>query len=133
MATLAATTYDPLNDKVYMSPKMKEFFQQLLYQELQKYIDENHLCATMSVEDDYHEPDLIDQGTKESLRFNTHVFHEHEKQLYRQVELALKRLACGNYGYCIVTGEPIGVNRLIAAPYTAYCLDAQEEKESLRH
>lgn len=130
---LNSQTYNPLNDSVYMSPQMKEFFQKLLHSELQKYLEEDQACASLTFENINQEPDLVDQGTTENLRFNHQVFHEHEKQLCRQVELALQRLACGNYGYCVVTGEPIGVNRLIAAPYTAYSLDAQEEQEQQRH
>ncbi len=121
--------YHPLNDSAYMSPQMKQFFQGLLYNELQKLVEEEHLCASATFENINQQPDIIDQGSTENLRLNHHVFHEHEKRLCRQVELALRRLACGNYGYCIVTGEPIGVSRLIAAPYTAYSLDAQEDQE----
>lgn len=133
VAKVNQQAYNPLQDPVYMSAQMKNFFQSLLVQELQKYIEEDHFCTAIALAHTDHESDLIDQGTTENLRFNHHVFHEHEKQLCRQVELALQRLACGNYGYCVVTGEPIGVNRLIAAPYTAYCLDAQEENELSRH
>jgi len=126
------SSYHLLNDSVYMSPQMKQFFQKLLYDELQQLIEEEHYCASATFEDIHHQPDLIDQGTTENLRLNHHAFHEHEKRLCRQVELALRRLACGNYGYCIITGEPIGVSRLIAAPYTAYCLDTQEAQERRR-
>ncbi len=112
-----------------MSPQMKQFFRDLLHDELEKYIEEELACASITFKDIHQQPDFIDQGTTEKLRLNHRAFHEHEKRLCRQVELALKRLACGNYGYCIVTGEPIGVNRLIATPYTAYCLDAHEIQE----
>ncbi len=122
-------SYHPLNDPVYMSPQMKQFFQRLLYDELQKLTAQEHSSSAIAFEDVRLQPDSIDQSTTENLRLNHHAFHEHEKMLCRQVELALRRLACGNYGYCVVTGKPIGVKRLIAAPYTAYCLDAQEEKE----
>jgi len=121
--------YNPLNDSVYMSPQMKHFFQKLLYDELQQLTEEEQSCSSIAFEDVHQHPDVIDQGTTENLRINHHAFHEHEKFLCRQVELALRRLACGNYGYCIITGEPIGVSRLLAAPYTAYCLDAQEAQE----
>lgn len=125
--------YNPLNDPVYMSPQMKIFFQNKLYQELQDLLEEDNVCSSITFENINHQADIIDRGTTENLRFNHHVFHEHEKRMCRQIELALRRLSFGNYGYCVVTGNPIGVNRLIAAPYTACCLDAQEEKEQRKH
>ena len=125
--------YHPLNDPVYMSPQMKQFFKNLIYKELESLIEEEKMCSSITFENIHQQPDAIDQGTTENLRLNHHAFHEHEKRLCRQIELALRRLACGNYGYCIITGEPIGVHRLIAAPYTAYCLDAQEQQEQRKY
>ena len=45
------------------------------------------------------------------------------------VESALCRLADNTYGYCAATGQPIGVEWLITAPYAVYCVDIQAEKE----
>lgn len=121
--------YNPLRDPTYMSNQMKKFFQNLLLDELQQLLDEDYACSSVDFEDIHHQADPIDQGTTENLRSIHHAFHEHEKLLSHQVKHALQRLACGTYGYCIVTGKPIGVERLLVAPHTAYCLDAQEEQE----
>ena len=32
----------------------------------------------------------------------------------------------------LLQGDPIGVERLMAAPYTSYCFDAQEDQEKTR-
>lgn len=126
--------YHPLEDPVYMSPQMRKFFQHLLQDELQKFITEEQHWDSIVHEEPLQHPDIIDQGTTESLRSNHYAFHQHEVRLRHQIELALQRLACGNYGYCSVTGQPIGVKRLIAAPYVTYCLDVQEEQEEkLKH
>lgn len=124
---MAQKVYSPLTDAVYMSPQMKEFFKQKLYEELEK------LNRVTAVEENQPQADFIDQGTAENLQQISHAFQEHENLLSRQIELALRRLACGTYGYCVVTGEPIGISRLIAAPYTPYCLDAQEDQEKQKY
>ena len=48
-----------------------------------------------------------------------------------QVREALQRIDEGNYGACIVDGEPIEEKRLAAIPWTAYCLRHQEEREKV--
>ncbi|MCA9545397.1 MAG: TraR/DksA family transcriptional regulator [Myxococcales bacterium] len=54
--------------------------------------------------------------------------HRHQKRL-NQVEQALERVGEGDYGLCIVTGEPIGYRRLKARPETPVCLAAQAQME----
>ena len=44
-----------------------------------------------------------------------------------QVEDALKRIADGTYGRCIICGRPISSARLEAIPWTPYCLEDQEK------
>ena len=125
--------YNPLNDPVYMSPKMKEFFKDKLHKELEKL--DKEILSTMSADAEDNQPhsDFLDQGSSDSLHQVSRAFYHHEKLLMRQTELALRRLACGTYGYCVVTGKPIGVPRLIAAPHTPYSLDVQESKEHSAH
>lgn len=50
-----------------------------------------------------------------------------ESQTLEQVEDALKRVADGTYGKCIVCGRPIAPARLEAIPWTPYCLEHQEK------
>jgi len=125
--------YNPLNDPVYMSPQMKQFFKKKLQEELER-LNTIDSFYPFPIDFEEHQPqaDPIDQSTIENLCQTHRAFYEHEKLLCRQIELALRRLASGNYGYCVVTGEPIGVQRLMAAPYTPYCLDAQENQEKLK-
>jgi RNA polymerase-binding transcription factor DksA len=41
----------------------------------------------------------------------------------REVQLALQRLAAGQYGQCAVCGKGIGTVRLTALPYATRCID----------
>jgi len=49
-----------------------------------------------------------------------------ESKTLEQVEDALKRVADGTYGKCVVCGRPIAPARLAAIPWTPYCLEHQE-------
>ena len=46
---------------------------------------------------------------------------------------SIQRLYNGNYGYCLATGEPIGVNRLLAEPCAKYSLEQQISRENLKY
>ncbi len=47
----------------------------------------------------------------------------------RKIELALKRLDEGSYGYCEDCGEEISMERLKVIPFALLCRDCQETKE----
>lgn len=49
-----------------------------------------------------------------------------------QVGAALKRMADDEYGWCVVSGEPIGYPRLKARPETPMSLETQQNAESRR-
>jgi DnaK suppressor protein len=52
-----------------------------------------------------------------------------ESRTLEEVEDALKRVADGTYGKCIVCGRAISPERLEAIPWTPYCLDDQEKQD----
>ena len=50
-------------------------------------------------------------------------------KLISKIDAALKRIQDGTYGFCIETGEPIGLKRLMARPVATLCIAAQEKHE----
>ena len=50
-------------------------------------------------------------------------------QSLRQVEQALARLECGDYGLCVDCGEPISGKRLRALPFAVRCRACEELHE----
>ena len=53
-----------------------------------------------------------------------------QEQMLQQINAALRRIEEGNYGYCLVTGEEIGIQRLLAYPVATLSVEAQEQLES---
>lgn len=51
-------------------------------------------------------------------------------RMVRQVDLALRRLAEGAYGFCVDCGEEIGVERLRSLPFALRCRNCQESWEA---
>ena len=50
-----------------------------------------------------------------------------ESKTLEQVEDALKRVADGTYGKCVICGKAIAPARLEAIPWTQYCFEDQEK------
>jgi DnaK suppressor protein len=74
-------------------------------------------------------PDPNDRATQESefsLELRT---RDRERKLIRKIDEAIKRIEDGSYGYCVETGEEIGIKRLEARPVATLCLEAQERRE----
>ena len=74
-------------------------------------------------------PDPNDRATQEeefSLELRT---RDRERKLIRKIEEAQQRIEDGSYGYCLETGEEIGVKRLEARPVATLSIEAQERRE----
>jgi DnaK suppressor protein len=117
-----------MGEKEYMNDAQLSFFKQRLKQleaELLKNANETteHLRETAVV------PDPADRATIEeeyALELRT---RDRERKLLKKVEQSLARIEKGEYGWCEETGEPIGVQRLLARPTATLSLEAQERRE----
>ena len=115
-------------EKDYMNAAQLEFFKEKLLalkSDLLKHANETteHLRENALV------PDPADRATIEeehALELRT---RDRERKLLKKVEQALGRIESGDYGWCEETGEPIGLNRLIARPAANLSLEAQERRE----
>ena len=52
-----------------------------------------------------------------------------QQHVIREIDNALARIEEGDYGYCEVSGEEIGVKRLLARPIASMCVEVQERFE----
>lgn len=52
-----------------------------------------------------------------------------QRQRLRRLETALRRIDSGTFGECTACGDEINHKRLVAMPWTEYCLPCQEERE----
>ena len=120
----------------YMNDAQQQFFRALLLQqrsELQARIAEEF--EALRERDTSSDP--ADIGSAEEQRQWQLRLLEREKKLLDKIDEALDRLARGEYGWCIETGEPIGLKRLLLRPTASLCIEAKERQEQrekhLRH
>ena len=113
----------------YMSKQQLGHFQQILGNWKRDLMEEVDRTVTHMKDEAANFPDPNDRATQEeefSLELRT---RDRERKLIRKIEEALKRIEDGSYGYCLETGEEIGIKRLEARPVATLSIEAQERRE----
>lgn len=112
----------------YMNDAQLAFFRNRL-QELEGEILANAGATTENLRETQLAPDPADRATIEeehALELRT---RDRERKLLKKVQYSLQLIDNGEYGWCEETGEPIGIQRLLARPTATLSLEAQERRE----
>ena len=115
--------------ELYMSKQQLSHFQQILFNWKRDLMEEVDRTVSHMKDEAANFPDPNDRATQEeefSLELRT---RDRERKLIRKIEEALKRIEDGTYGYCLETGEEIGIKRLEARPVATLSIEAQERRE----
>jgi DnaK suppressor protein len=115
--------------EIYMSKEQLSHFQQILLTWKRDLMEEVDRTVSHMKDEAANFPDPNDRATQEeefSLELRT---RDRERKLIRKIDEALKRIEDGSYGYCLETGEEIGVKRLEARPVATLSIEAQERRE----
>ena len=121
--------YTPGESEEYMSDPQQTYFRRLLL-EWKRLILAVSADTLQSLQDGpLREPDLNDRASSETdwgIELRT---RDRQRKLIAKIDSALRRIDDGEYGYCEVTGDPIGIRRLIARPIATMTVEAQEAHE----
>jgi DnaK suppressor protein len=112
----------------YMSKDQLKFFKHQL-QVLAAQLRENAGATTEHLRELAVAPDPADRATLEEEHALELRARDRERKLLKKVEAAIVRIDSGDYGYCEETGEPIGIQRLMARPTATLTIEAQERRE----
>jgi len=115
--------------ELYMGKPQLEHFRQILGSWKKDLMVEVDRTVSHMKDEAANFPDPNDRATQEeefSLELRT---RDRERKLIRKIDEALKRIEDGSYGYCLETGEEIGVKRLEARPVATLSIEAQERRE----
>ena len=121
--------YIPRRGEQYMNKEQLEHFRLILNTWKRDLMHEVDRTVDHMKDEAANFPDPNDRATQESefsLELRT---RDRERKLIRKIDEALKRIEDGSYGYCLETGEPIGVKRLEARPVATLSVEAQERRE----
>ena len=124
-----ASDFVPGEDQPYMGEAQLEYFRRLLL-EWKKSILSASADTLQSLQDGpIRDADLNDRASSETdwgIELRT---RDRQRKLIAKIDSALRRIDEGEYGWCEVTGEPIGINRLIARPIATMTVEAQQAHE----
>ena len=121
--------YVPSDSEDYMNQAQLDYFRRLLLEWKKSILDASAGTLQQLQDGPLREPDLNDRASSETdwgIELRT---RDRQRKLIAKIDSALRRIEEGEYGYCEVTGEPIGLGRLSARPIATMTVEAQEAHE----
>lgn len=121
--------YRPSADEPFMNPRMLAYFRRKLLAWKDDILTASRLTIDQMQQDELTHADIVDRANSEADRRLELRTRDRQRKLISKIDAALRRIDEGEYGYCEMTGDPIGVGRLEARPTATLSLEAQEAHE----
>jgi len=113
-----------------MEKKTRDQFRELLLETRKRLSGDYEKAKEASSEEFGMEmPDVNDEATRTISRRIIMSIGDKSLETLQQIEDALERMDRGEYGVCEECGANIPVGRLELLPYTAFCVQCQEDIE----
>lgn len=128
--------YTPKKSEPYMCEQQLAYFYQMLMAQKEELMQDSDsvLSAVRLAEKteaagvgDDSDNATYEQDITMNLRMS-----ERDNNLLRKINAALDRIENGTYGYSVVSGDEIGLNRMMARPLATMTVEEQEEYEQRR-
>lgn len=128
--------YTPKKSEPYMCPEQLAYFYRMLMAQKDEIVHESDsvLSAVRLAEKteaagvgDDSDNATYEQDITMNLRMS-----ERDNNLLKKINAALDRIENGTYGYSVVSGDEIGLNRMMARPLATMTIEEQEEYEQRR-
>jgi DnaK suppressor protein len=121
--------YRPAEDEPFMNERQTEYFRQKLINWRDELLSDGRDTIETLQDGTRNIPDVIDRSSEETDRALELRTRDRQRKLVAKIDAALRRVDEGEFGYCIVTGDPISLKRLDARPIATMSLEAQERHE----
>ncbi|MBP5485325.1 MAG: hypothetical protein J6Y07_01315 [Alphaproteobacteria bacterium] len=128
-----APKYIPKKSEPYMCPEHLAYFYQLLTAQKEEIMRQNTATlnsmsatavANSSITGDEFDSASTEQETTMTLRMA-----ERDNNLLAKINSALDRIENGTFGYSVISGDEIGLSRMLARPLATMTIEEQEEHE----
>ena len=121
--------YRPAEDEPFMNERQVEYFRRKLLTWKSELLAGSKDTIEGLQDGTRNIPDIADRASEETDRALELRTRDRQRKLVAKIAAALRRIDEGEYGYCIVTGDPISLKRLDARPIATMTLEAQEKHE----
>ena len=125
--------YVPKKSEPYMCPEQLAYFYKLLNGQKEEILHDKsdvlnagrlgEKAQTAGVGDEQDNASF-EQDITMNLRMS-----ERDNNLLKKINAALERIENGTFGYSVVSGEEIGLSRMLARPLATMTIEEQEEYE----
>ena len=124
--------YTPKKSEPYMCPEHLAYFYQILNTQREEIINDRESVLNdvrMAEKSESAVGDEQDKASAEQeLTMNLRI-SERNANLLQKINAALERIENGTFGYSVISGDEIGLQRMLARPLATMTLDEQEEYE----
>jgi DnaK suppressor protein len=122
-------TYRPSEDEPFMNDRQLAYFRRKLQDWKNEILRSNRETLQHLYEDSSQHSDIADRASAETDKSLELRARDRQRKLVAKIDAALERIRDGSYGFCLETGEPIGLKRLEARPIATLSIEAQERHE----
>ncbi len=128
--------YTPKKSEPYMCPEqLAYFYQQLNTQKEELLSESDSVLNAVRLADKTESAGVGDES--DNATYNQDITMDlrmsaRNTKLLQKINAALDRIENGSYGYSIVSGDEIGIQRLMARPLATMTVEEQEEYEQRR-
>lgn len=131
MDYVQAEEYRPSVDEEYMCERHLQYFRKRLLTWRRELETASRNILQVLKETTFRNPDALEVSAAH-IDVTLDVTDSHRrKKLLEQIDFALSRIDAEEYGYCEITGDEIGLKRLLAHPVATLCVEMQEQLERM--
>lgn len=128
----AVAGYRPGENEPYMNTRQLEYFKRLLLEWRHRQLREDRGILAVLQQNETAPVDHLDHSAQMAATEIDLTSKLRNRKLLARIEAALRRIDDGSYGYCLESGEPIGLRRLEILPFATLSVEAQEQVEHAR-
>ena len=128
--------YTPKKSEPYMCPEQLAYFYNILINQKDELLsDSDSVLNAVRMAEKTESVGVGDES--DNATYNQDItmdlrISERNNKLLQKINAALDRMAKGEYGYSVISGEEIGIKRMMARPLATMTVEEQEEYEHRR-
>lgn len=125
--------YTPKKSEPYMCPEHLAYFYKLLSAQKEEILhDKSDVLNAVRLGEKAQTSGVGDEQDNASFEQDITMdlrMSERDNNLLKKINAALERIDNGTFGYSVVSGEEIGLSRMLARPLATMTIEEQEEHE----
>lgn len=128
--------YTPKKTEPYMCPEQLAYFYNILNTQKEELLsDSDSVLNAVRMAEKTESVGVGDESDNASYNQDITMdlrLSERNNKLLQKINAALDRMDKGEYGYSVISGDEIGLKRMMARPLATMTIEEQEEYENRR-